>query len=93
MRVRVNDKARLRDLIRYLRDGGCIAEQAGPKTLDVFVPSASNEREARMELGIYLTAWRIRNPGVEAELMRPRRRPFASRGAPSGAPAVDRTEA
>ena len=71
MRVRVSDRARLQDLIRYLREGGCIAEQADANTLDVFMPSVPDRRQARMELGIYLTAWRVRNPGVETKLLTP----------------------
>ena len=71
MRVRVSDWARLQSLIRYLREAGCIAEQASEDTLDVFMPALPAQREARMELGIYLTAWRVRNPGVETKLLPP----------------------
>ncbi len=71
MRVRVSDQGRLNDLIGYLREGGCIAQQAGADTLDVFVPSASKEQQARMELAIYLTAYRLRNPGVETRILTP----------------------
>ena len=39
MRVRVSDRARLQSLIRYLREAGCIAEQASEDTLDVFMPA------------------------------------------------------
>jgi hypothetical protein len=75
VRVRVSDRSRLQDLIRYLREGGCIAEQAGADTLDVFMPSVQNQQQARMELGVYLTAWRIRNPGVETKVLTPPPRP------------------
>ena len=75
MRVRVSDQSRLQDLIRYLREGGCIAEQARADTLDVFMPSVPNQQLARMELGVYLTAWRIRNPGVEPRILTPPPRP------------------
>ena len=75
MRVRVSDKSRLQDLIRYLREGGCIAEQAGADTLDVFMPSIPNQEQARIELGVFLTAWRIRNPDVETRLLTPPPRP------------------
>lgn len=71
MRVKVSDPGRLHDLIRYLREGGCIAEQARADTLDVFMPSVPNERDARMELAIYLTAWGVRNPGMETEILEP----------------------
>ncbi len=71
MRVKVSDPGRLHDLIRYLREGGCIAEQARADTLDVFMPSIPDQREAEKELDIYLTAWRVRNPGVETEIVEP----------------------
>jgi len=71
MRIRVSDPARLQSLIRYLREVGCIAEQASEHTLDVFMPGVPTQREARMELGVYLMAWRVRNPGVEAKLLTP----------------------
>lgn len=71
MRVKVSDPGLLHDLIRYLREGGCVAEQARADTLDVFMPSVPNLREARMDLAIYLTAWRVRNPGVETEIVPP----------------------
>ena len=50
VRVRVSDRARLQSLIRYLREAGCIAEQASEDTLDVFMPALPTQREARMEL-------------------------------------------
>ncbi len=71
MRVRVSNQSRLQDLIRYLREGGCIAEQAGADILDVFMPSVPNQQQARLQLDIYLTAWRIRNPGLDAQLLAP----------------------
>ncbi len=69
MRVRVGDPAVLRNLILYLRDCGCVAEQASATEADVFAPSTLNERAARMEVGAYLTAWRVRHDGVSAELV------------------------
>jgi hypothetical protein len=71
VQVRVSDQRRLHDLIRYLREAGCVAEQAGANTLDVFMPSVPDLRRARLQLGTYLTAWRIRNPGVETQLLMP----------------------
>lgn len=69
MRVRVSDQALLHDLIQYLRQLGCIAEQAGANTLDVFMPSIPNEDEARIALGRYLADWRQTNPGAETQIM------------------------
>jgi len=43
-----------------------VAEQARAHELDVYVPSAPNERQARRELDIYLTVWQVSNPGIAA---------------------------
>jgi hypothetical protein len=68
MRVRVSDQALLHDLIQYLRQLGCIAEQAGANTLDVFLPSILNEHQARIALGGYLADWRQANSGAETQI-------------------------
>jgi hypothetical protein len=69
MRVRISDPARLRDLIQYLREAGCVAEQASQDEIDVFVPHARSDRQARTDVGIYLAAWRVKNEGVRADLI------------------------
>lgn len=68
MRVRVSDPARLRALIGYLRERGCVTEQANAREADVYLPAIRNDRAARMELQVYLAAWR-RNEGVTAEVI------------------------
>jgi hypothetical protein len=42
-----------------------VAEQASLNEAEVSLPAALGEREARIEVGVYLTAWRIRHEGVE----------------------------
>ena len=69
MRVRISHPALLRDLISYLRDAGCVAEQAIRDEIDVFVPHAPSESQARSEGCVYLTAWRVKNEGVAADLL------------------------
>jgi hypothetical protein len=69
MRVHVSDPRLLGDLLAYLRDCGCLAEQAGASEADVSLPTALGEREARMEVGVYLTAWTIRHEGVSADII------------------------
>jgi hypothetical protein len=69
VRVKVNDQRRLRELLLYLRECGCVAEQARANEADVYLPSVPHERGARMELGAYLTSWSIRNAGVSAEIV------------------------
>ena len=62
----MSDRALLRDLIAFLREGGCIAEQASAVEADVFVPAAPNERAARTEVRTYISAWRIKSGGDAA---------------------------
>ena len=69
MRIQVSDATRLRDLILYLRECGCVAEQASATEADVYLPSVPHERNARMELGVYVAAWQVRNEGVHAEVL------------------------
>jgi hypothetical protein len=64
MRVRVSDRKHLRDLILFLRECGCVAEQASQDEVDVFAPAAPNERAARTEVDVYLAAWRIKSGGT-----------------------------
>ena len=69
MRVQISDARLLRDLLRYLRECGCVAEQASAAEAEVFMPKVRSKRAARMELGIYLTAWRARHEGVVAVMI------------------------
>jgi hypothetical protein len=69
VRVKVSDQGRLRELLLYLRECGCVAEQASANEADVYLPHVPHEDGARMELGIYLTSWSIRNKGVSAEIV------------------------
>lgn len=46
MRVKVSDRKYLRDLILFLRECGCVAEQASQDEAEVYVPAAPNDRAA-----------------------------------------------
>lgn len=72
MYVFVSDHAALRSLQDFLRRADCVAEQARGNELDVHVPGAPSERQARRELDVYLTIWQVHNPGVEAYVLDPR---------------------
>ena len=69
MRIRVSDERHLRDLILFLQECGCVAEQASADEAEVFVPSSRNEQAARLEVGLYLSAWRIRDETASAEIV------------------------
>ncbi len=63
MRVKVSERRHLRDLILFLRECGCVAEQASQDEIDVFVPAAPDDRAGRMEVDVYLAAWRVKSGG------------------------------
>jgi hypothetical protein len=69
MRVQLSEPKLLRDLIAYLRGCGCVAEQASASEVEVFAPTTASERAARMEIGAYLAAWRVRHEGVITEII------------------------
>jgi hypothetical protein len=53
----------------FLQRAGCVAEQLGPHTLEVKVPSALDEAQARRELNVYLASWQARHRGFEASVI------------------------
>jgi hypothetical protein len=69
MRVRVSDPALLGELQRYLRSAECVAERSGENTLDVSIPRAPSDEQARREVAIYIQAWCAMNPGARAEIV------------------------
>ena len=69
MRVRVSDPALLGDLQRYLRSAECVVEQSDDDALDVSMPRAPSDDQARREVDIYLQTWQAMNPGARAEIV------------------------
>ena len=59
----------LRELILFLRECGCVAEQASADEADVFLPSSRDEQAARLEVGVYLSVWSIRDEKASAEII------------------------
>ena len=69
MRVRVSDAHYLRDLILFLRECGCVAEQASETEVEAFIPDSRHERAARMEMSVYVQAWELQNEAARAEII------------------------
>jgi len=68
--VRVSQRPGLpRDLQAFLRRADCVAEQCRPDRLEVYVPHAPNEEQARRELNGYVATWQAANRGVEAYIV------------------------
>jgi hypothetical protein len=47
----------------------CVAEHSGEDTLDVSIPRAPSDEQARREVAIYLQAWQAMNLGARAEIV------------------------
>jgi hypothetical protein len=69
MRVRISDPALLGDLQRYLRSAECVVEQSEDDALDIYVPHAPSDDQARREVAIYLKTWQAMNPGARADIV------------------------
>ena len=69
MHVYISDPSLLRNLEELLRRTGFIAEQSRFHELEVFVPGAPNEAQARRELNVCLATWQVLNRGVEAYIV------------------------
>jgi hypothetical protein len=68
MRIRISDPSYLGDLERSLCAAECAIGQVGPHELEVFVPGAPRDEQARREILIYLDTWKAMNLGVDVTL-------------------------
>jgi hypothetical protein len=57
------------DVQRYLPSAECVVEQADDDALEVSIPRAPSDEQARREVAIYIQAWRAMNPGARAEIV------------------------
>jgi hypothetical protein len=69
MHVYISDQSLLRNLEEFLRRTGFLTEQCRSHELEVFVPSAPSEAQARRELNVCLACWQALNRGVEAYIV------------------------
>jgi hypothetical protein len=69
MRVRVSDGARLDNLIAFLQATEGRVRKVDPATLDVSMPYAPSEEQAKREVEIYLRTWTAMNPGYYARIV------------------------
>jgi hypothetical protein len=69
VKILLSDAAFLDELIGYLAREGCIVEQVGPNLVEVSRLSSVRHDHARMELDLYLEAWRAAHPEAELRLL------------------------
>jgi len=69
MKIRVQDPSDLSSLIVFLRRQDYVAEQVAPNTIEVSRLSSVRHGRVRMELDLFLKAWRAANPESSAEFV------------------------
>ena len=69
MKILLSDAAYLDDLIAYLFSVGCIVDQIGPNLVEVSRLSSIRHDQARMEIDVFLEAWKSTHPEVTVRLV------------------------
>jgi hypothetical protein len=70
MRIEVDDPALVPDLLAFLREHPyVIAEQVGPRELEVSQLGSGNAAARRLELDLLLQAWRAARGGERVQII------------------------
>jgi hypothetical protein len=75
MKIRVDDPQLVDELVHHLRRSGCIATPSEVEahgdgiTVDVQVPAALDEEQARMEIELYLKVFEATHGGPVASIL------------------------
>ena len=75
MRVRISDPSLAEELLGFLRRADCIADVGNVEAhaegiaVEVEVPQAYDDHQARMEVSLYLRVWEAMHPGSGVELL------------------------
>jgi len=69
VKILLSDAAFLDDLIAYLYSVGCIVDQVGPNLVEVSRLSSIRHDQARMEIDVFLEAWKSTHPEVTVRLV------------------------
>jgi len=75
MKIRVDDPQLVDDLVHHLRRSGCVATASPVEahgegiTVDVQIPAALDQEQARMEVELYLKVFEATHPGRSASLL------------------------
>jgi hypothetical protein len=69
VRIDVSNPELVADLLEFLRRAKCTAALNDDGSIEVEVPEAFGEEQARMEIDLYLKAWQAAHPDVDAHLL------------------------
>jgi hypothetical protein len=67
--LHVRDSGLAEDLLDFLRRAECRAERTGEDRIEVHVPRALSEEQARREVSLYVATWRARHPSADVFLV------------------------
>lgn len=66
LHVFISHPPSLQDLCAFLERADCVVQRCHAHDVEVHLPRAYSESQARRELDIYLATWQATNPGIEA---------------------------
>ena len=69
MKIRVQDAADIDGLVAFFEERDCVTEQIGPNTIEVSRLSSVRHDHVRIELDLFLKAWRVAHPEAHAEFV------------------------
>lgn len=69
VKIMLNDTALFEDLVAYLVAEGCVVEQIGPNLIEVSRLSSVRHDQVRLELDLFLQAWRAAHPDADVKLV------------------------
>jgi len=75
MKIRLDDPHLVDELVHHLRRSGCVAAASEVEahgdgiTVDVRLPAALDDEQARMEIELYLKVFEATHPGRAATLL------------------------
>jgi hypothetical protein len=70
VQLRVSDSALVEDLLRFFRKRESSAERVDEDTIEVSILHIADERQARLELDLYLRVWQALHPDTDISLVR-----------------------
>lgn len=70
VQLRVSDPALVEDLLRFFRKRESSAERVDEDTVEVSILHILDERQARLELDLYLRVWQALHPNTDISLVR-----------------------
>jgi hypothetical protein len=66
----LRQSALMPDLLKFLRQANCVVRQTAPDMLEASIPDAFDERQACLELELYLRVWHALHPNGAVQVVR-----------------------